>query len=70
LKQVEEESNHYENKIEEYQIERNQLINDIRQINNDFNLTKQTIQQRNFIIQEKVFFLIFGNFHLFILLFS
>ncbi len=70
MKQVEEESNHYENKIEEYQIERNQLINDIRQINNDFNLTKQTIQQRNFIIQEKVFFLIFGNFHLFILLFS
>ncbi len=62
MKQVEEESNHYENKIEEYQIERNQLINDIRQINNDFNLTKQTIQQRNFIIQEKVLFFNFRKF--------
>ncbi|CAF1441079.1 unnamed protein product, partial [Adineta steineri] len=54
LEQLEEESNRYENQMKEYSIERNKLIDSIKQIDNDLNLAKQTFQQRHFIIQEKL----------------
>ncbi|CAF3780225.1 unnamed protein product [Rotaria sp. Silwood1] len=54
LEQLEQESNRFEDEIKQFESERYQLIDQIRQIDYDLNIAKQTIQQRNFIIQDKL----------------
>ncbi|CAF3638069.1 unnamed protein product [Rotaria socialis] len=54
FEQLEQESNRFEGQTKEFEIERNQLIDQIQQIDKDLNSAKQTIEQRNSIIQEKL----------------
>ncbi|CAF3818963.1 unnamed protein product [Rotaria magnacalcarata] len=54
FEQLEQESNRFEGQIKEFEIERNQLIDQIQQMDKDLNSAKQTIEQRNSIIQEKL----------------
>ncbi|CAF1143866.1 unnamed protein product [Rotaria sordida] len=54
IEQLEQESISFQDKIKEIQFKRNQFIDQIRQIDYDLNRAKQTIQQRNFIIQDKL----------------
>ncbi|CAM4807318.1 unnamed protein product [Rotaria magnacalcarata] len=54
FEQLEQESNRFEGQIKEFEIERNQLIDQIPQMDKDLNSAKQTIEQRNSIIQEKL----------------
>ncbi|CAF1929613.1 unnamed protein product [Rotaria magnacalcarata] len=54
FEQLEQESNRFEDQIKEFEIERNQLIDQIQQMDKDLNSAKQTIEQRNSIIQEKL----------------
>ncbi|CAF1266649.1 unnamed protein product [Rotaria sp. Silwood1] len=54
IEQLKQESNYFEDDIKQLEFERQQLIDQIGQIDNDLNLAIQTIQQRNFIIQDKL----------------
>ena len=62
MRQLEEEANRYEDQMKEYQLERKKFIDQIREIDHQLILTKQTIEQRHLIIQEKVSFRLFYSF--------
>lgn len=51
---MEEESNEYEYEMKQNENERNDLIEEMKLINEEYSLAKETIEQRNEILQEKV----------------
>lgn len=51
---MEEESNEYEYEMKQNENERNDLIEQMKLINEEYSLAKETIEQRNEILQEKV----------------
>ena len=54
---MEEKSNEYENEMTETEKERNYLIGELKQIDEEFRLSKEIIEQRNEILSDKVIFI-------------
>lgn len=54
IEQVESQSNHFQSEIEQMQMKRNQLIDQIERIDEDLLTAKQTLEQRHSIVQDKV----------------